>query len=119
MATPGSFDLVMYGTNRTGQAVRTGDQCRQDLHCTAGPLRHLSRGRQGPSTRVAPQSEHPFQDHATMVKRLAQNRYSYLPEVHRERYTYNVFVHSLNNLDLHHQLQARGVTTIEDTLREG
>jgi len=61
----------------------------------------------------------PFQDHATTVKKLAQIAYSDLPKVHRERYTYDAFVQSLNDLDLHHQLQARGVTTIEDALREG
>jgi len=53
------------------------------------------------------------------VKRLAQIVYSDLPEVHRERYTYDAFVQSLNDLGLHHQLQARGVTTIEDALHEG
>jgi len=53
-----------------------------------------------------------FQEHATMVKRLAQIAYSDLPEVHQERYTYDTFVQSLNDLGLHHQLQARGVTTV-------
>jgi len=119
MAAAGSLDPVTDGTNRTGQAVRTGEQCRRDLHCTAGPLRHLRRGRQGLPTGVAPQSAHPFQDHATTVKRLAQIAYSDLPEMHRERYTYDAFVQFLNDLGLHHQLQARGVTTIEDALHEG
>jgi len=59
----------------------------------------------------------PHQDHAIMVKRLAQIAYSDLPETHWERYTYDAFVQSLNDLGLHHQLQARGVTTIEDALR--
>jgi len=53
------------------------------------------------------------------VKRLAQIAYGDLPEVHRERCTYVAFVQSLNDLGLHHQLQAGGVTTIEDALREG
>jgi len=52
------------------------------------------------------------------VKRLAQIVYSDLPEVHQERYTYDDFVQSLNDLGLHHQLQARGVTTVEDVLLE-
>jgi len=60
-----------------------------------------------------------LQDHATTVKRLAQIAYSDLPEAHRERYSYDAFVQSLNDLGLHHQLQAREVTTIEDTLCEG
>jgi len=45
--------------------------------------------------------------------------YSNLPEVHRERYTHDAFVQSLNDLGLHHQLQVRGLTTIEDALHEG
>jgi len=53
------------------------------------------------------------------VKRLAQIAYSDLPEAHRKHYTYDAFVQSLNDLGLHHQLQARGVTTIEDALHEG
>jgi len=60
-----------------------------------------------------------LQDYDTTVKRLAQIAHSDLTEVHRERYTYDAFVQSLNDLGLHHQLQARGVTTIEDALREG
>jgi len=60
-----------------------------------------------------------LQDHVTTVKRLAQITYSDLPEVHQERYTYDAFVQSLNDLGLHHQLQARGVTTTEGALREG
>jgi len=61
----------------------------------------------------------PLQDHATTMKRLAQIAYSDLPEVHRERYTYDTFVQSLKDLGLRHQLQARGVTTIKGALREG
>jgi len=61
----------------------------------------------------------PLQDHATTVKKLAQIAYCDLPEVHRERYTYDAFVQSLNDLGLHHLLQARGVTNIEDALHEG
>jgi len=53
------------------------------------------------------------------VRRLAQIAYSDLPEAHQERYTYDAFVQCLNDLGLHHQLQARRVTTIEDALREG
>jgi len=53
------------------------------------------------------------------VKRLAQSAYRNLPEIHRERYTYDAFVQFLNDLGLYHQLQARGVTTREDALREG
>jgi len=85
----------------------------------AGPFWHLRCRRQDPSSRVAPRSTHPLQDHTTTVKRLAQIAYSDLLEVHREHYTYDAFVQSLNDLGLHHQLQARGVTTIEDALREG
>lgn len=51
------------------------------------------------------------------MKRLAQIAYSDLPAVHQEQYTYGAFVQSLN--DLHHQLLARGVTTVENALHEG
>jgi len=61
----------------------------------------------------------PFQEHAATVKRLAQITYSDLPPVHQEPYTYDAFVQSLNDLGLHHQFLARGVTTVENTLREG
>jgi len=53
------------------------------------------------------------------VKGLAQIAYSNLPEVHHGRYTYDAFVQSLDDLGLHHQLQARGATIVEDALREG
>jgi len=61
----------------------------------------------------------PLQEHAATVKRLAWIAYSDLPAVHQERYTYDAFVQPLNDLGLHHQLQARAVTTVEDTLHEG
>jgi len=61
----------------------------------------------------------PLQEHAATVKRLAQIAYSDLPAVHQEWYTYDAFVHSLGNLGLHHQLLARGVTTVEYALHEG
>jgi len=60
-----------------------------------------------------------LQDHTTTVKKLAQIAYSDLPDVYQERYTYDAFVQSLNDLGLQHQLQARGVTTIEDALCKG
>jgi len=55
-----------------------------------------------------------LQEHAATVKRLAQIAYSDLPVQHQERYTYDAFVQSLNNLGLHHQLQANRVTTVEN-----
>jgi len=61
----------------------------------------------------------PLQEHAVMVKRLAQIAYSDLPPVHQERYTYDAFVQSLNYLGLHHQFLARGVTTLKNALHEG
>jgi len=61
----------------------------------------------------------PLQDHATLVKRLAQIAYSDLPETPQQNYTFDAFVQSLNDLGLHHQLQAKGVTTIEAALQEG
>jgi len=61
----------------------------------------------------------PLQDHATIVIRLALIAYSDLPEQHQQNYTFDVFVQFINDLGLHHQLQARGVTTIEAALQEG
>jgi len=61
----------------------------------------------------------PLQEHATTVMRLAQIAFRDLPQVNRERYTYDAFVQSINDLGLHHQLLARGVTTVEEALAEG
>jgi len=51
--------------------------------------------------------------------RLAQIAFRDLPQVNRERYTYDAFVQSINDLGLHHQFQARGVTTVEGALAVG
>jgi len=59
--------------------------------------------------RLYQEARTPLQDHATLAKKLAQIAYSDLPETHREHYTYDAFVQSLNDLGLHHQLRARGV----------
>jgi len=61
----------------------------------------------------------PLQEHATTVMRLAQIAFRDLPQANRERYTYDAFVQSINDLGLHHQFLARGVTTIEGALAEG
>jgi len=61
----------------------------------------------------------PLQEHATTVMRLAQIAFRDLPQVNRERYTYDAFEQSINDLGLHHQFLARGVTTVEDALAEG
>jgi len=60
-----------------------------------------------------------LQEHATTVMKLAQIAFRDLPQVHRERYTFDAFVQSINDLGLHHQLQARGVTTVEGALTVG
>jgi len=61
----------------------------------------------------------PLQEHAATVKTLAQIAYSDLPAVHQESYTYDTFVQSLNDLGLHHQFQARGITMVENALHKG
>jgi len=61
----------------------------------------------------------PLQEHAAMVMKLAQIAYSNLPQANRERYTFDAFVQSINDLGLHHQFLARGVTTAEEALAEG
>jgi len=58
-------------------------------------------------------------EHAATVRKLAQIVYSDLPQANRERYTYNAFVQSVNDLGLHHQFLVRGVTTVEGALAEG
>jgi len=55
----------------------------------------------------------PLQEHATSIMRLAQIAFRDLPQANRERYTYDAFVQSINDLGLHHQFLARGVTTVE------
>jgi len=50
---------------------------------------------------------------------LAQIAYSDLPQPNRERYTFDAFMQSINDLGLHHHFLARGVTTVEGALREG
>jgi len=61
----------------------------------------------------------PLQEHAATVMKLAQIAYSDLPQANRERYTLDAFIQSVNDLGLHHQFLARGVTTVEDALAEG
>jgi len=60
-----------------------------------------------------------LQDHATTVMRLAQIAFRDLPQASREKYTYDAFVQSINDLGLHHQFLARGVTTVEGALVVG
>jgi len=60
-----------------------------------------------------------LQEHATTVMKLAQIAFHDLPQVHRERYTFDAFVQSINNLGLHHQFLAKGVTTVEGALAIG
>jgi len=61
----------------------------------------------------------PLQEHGTTVSRLAQIVFRDLPQANRERYTYDAFVQSINDLGLHHQFLARGITTVEGALAEG
>jgi len=68
--------------------------------------------------RLLRKEDTPLQDHTIVVKRLAQIAYSDLPETQRQRYILEDFTQSINHLGLHHQLQARGVTSIEAALRE-
>jgi len=51
--------------------------------------------------------------------KLAQSAYSDLPQANRERYTFDAFVQSINDLGLHHQFLARGVTLVEGVRAEG
>jgi len=60
----------------------------------------------------------PLQEHATTMMKLAQIAYSDLPQANHERYTFDTFVQSVNDLGLHHQFLARGVTMVKDALAE-
>jgi len=60
-----------------------------------------------------------FQDHALTVKRLARIAYSDLSETQQRRYMLVDFTQSINHPSLHHQLQAKGVTSIEAAIRAG
>jgi len=60
-----------------------------------------------------------LQEHAATMMRLAQIAYSDLPQANHERYTYDAFVQSVNDLGLHRQFLARGVTMVEGALAEG
>jgi len=51
-----------------------------------------------------------------MVMKLEQIAFCDLPQVHRERYTFDTFVQSINDLGLHHQFLAKGVTTVGGAL---
>jgi len=57
-----------------------------------------------------------LQEHATTMMKLAQIPFRDLPQVHRERYTFDAFVQSINDLGLHHQFLAKEVTTVEGAL---
>jgi len=61
----------------------------------------------------------PLQEHATTVMRLAQIAFRNLPQANRERYTYDAFVQSINDLGLHHQCLARGVPSQRCACRKG
>jgi len=69
--------------------------------------------------RLLRQKDTSLQDHAIVVKRLAQIAYSDMPETQRRHYILEDFTQSINNPGFHHQLQAKGVTIIEAALWEG
>jgi len=69
--------------------------------------------------RLLRKEDTPLQDHALAVKRLARIAYSDLPEIQRQHYMLEDFTQSINHPSLNHQLQAKGVTSIEAALREG
>jgi len=60
-----------------------------------------------------------LQENATTVMRLAQIAFRDPPQATYERYTYDAFVQSINDLGLHHQFLARGVTAVEGALAVG
>jgi len=51
--------------------------------------------------------------------KLAQIAFRDLPQVHHERYTFDAFVQSINDLGLYHQFLAKGVTTVKGALTVG
>jgi len=99
------------GVERQGQTLWHGTRHKQDLCFPAGPFWYLQRLRRDPHTML--------QEHATTVMKLAQIAIRDLPQVHRERYTFDAFVQSINDLGLHHQFLAKGVTKVEGALAIG
>jgi len=70
----------------------------------------------GPIYRLRRNPHTMLQEHVTSVMRLAQIAFRDLLQANRDRYTYDAFVQSINDLGLHHQFLARGVTTVEGAL---
>lgn len=60
-----------------------------------------------------------LQEHAAAAKKLTQIAYSDLSPANSERYTFDAFAQSVNDLSLNHQLLARGVAAVEDALCKG
>jgi len=67
----------------------------------------------GPVYRLRRDPHTTLQEHATTMIKLAQIAFRDMPQVHRERYTFDAFVQSINDLGLHHQFLAKGVTTVK------
>jgi len=119
MATPSSFGKATQSPDGKSQAVRPETQCRRDLGSFASSFWHHRARCVLPFTQATPKGRHPLPDHALAVKRLARIAYSNLPETQRQQYALEDFTQSINHPSLNHQLQARGVTSLEAALREG
>jgi len=119
MATTSSSNEITEGTNRTSQAVRREIQYKQGLCCPAGRFSISAIDAWSRLQRLLLKENPPLQDHAIILKRLARIAYSHLPETQQQRYILDDFTQFLNNIGLHHQLQTKGVTTIEAALQEG
>jgi len=82
-----------------------------------GPFWYLRHRCAGPSTETAAWSSHDTTRARYHGDKAGADRVP--PQVNRERYIYDAFVQSINNLGLHHQFVAKGVTTVKSALAVG
>jgi len=99
-----------YGTGPDIDGIFASLQARFGISAIDARAR-LQRLRRDPHT--------PLQEHATTMMRLAQIAFRDLPQANREIYTYDAFVQSINDLGLHQQFLARGITTVKGALTVG
>jgi len=113
MATAGSFGKATRSPDGRSQAIRPETQRQRDLGSFAGSFGITAPDTRSHLHRLLRREDNPLPDHALAVKRLARIAYGDLPETQRQQYTLEDFTQSVNHPGLNHQLQARGVTSLE------
>jgi len=89
-----------YGTGHDIDRIFASLQARFGIS-TIDPRARQQRLRRDPHTTL--------QEHATTVMTLAKIAFRHLRQANRERYTYDAFMQSINDLGLHHQFLGKGV----------